>query len=58
MYSQWTFLVMFSNAKNSCYVIFDWLYIFPEPVKFRVTSLPHLTSLGERSFDFFLVYSG
>ena len=24
--------------KNSCYTKYDWLDIFPEPIKFRVTS--------------------
>ena len=29
---------MTSNVENSCYNEVDWLYIFPEPIKFRVTS--------------------
>ena len=29
---------MTSMRKNSCYIKYDWLDIFPEPIKFRVTS--------------------
>ena len=34
--------------KKSCYTKFHWLNIFPEPIKFRVTSDLHLTSLRRK----------